>query len=194
MMSILVSTGAVGAAASTTNWLLCHVFREGTSSGNYAWQRWRQNWKNRTRRWVFLHSGTSCINGSWRLPLSYGHHGAPLLALKHTTISKDTMQQFYVVKTRKHFNYKCLYNHLGHNASTNLRAWWLPVAMVVQPTQSIGGNNNSTYTSYMSPLMAHALGLPCRQCSGMLWSGWKWGLIRLWTNHDFKSGIKPLLM
>ncbi len=36
--------------------------------------------------------------------------------------------------------------------------------------------------------MAHALGLPCLQCSGsgMLRSGWKLGLIRLQTNHDYK--------
>ncbi len=73
----------------------------------------------------------------------------------------------------------------------NHHAQWLPVAMVVPPTQSIGNNNNSTYMSYMSPLTAHALGLPYRKYSGMLGSGWKWGLIRLQTNHDFKSGIKP---
>jgi hypothetical protein len=49
------------------------------------------------------------------------------------------------------------------------------------------------YVMY-DPLTAHALGLPRRQYSGMLWSGWKWGLIRLQTNHYFKSGTKPLLI
>jgi hypothetical protein len=78
------------------------------------------------------------------------------------------MQQFYVAKTRKHFNYLRLDNNLGHNASTNCRAQWSPVAMALQPMQSIGGNNNGTYTSYISPLTAHALGLPCWQCAGML--------------------------
>ncbi len=194
MMSILVGIGAVGTAASMTNWSLCCVFQEWTSLGNDAWQRWQQNRRNRTRRQVFLHNGMLCIDGSWRLPSSYGCHGAPLPAPKHTTISKHAMQQFYVVKTRKHFNHQRLYDHWDHNASMNCCAWWSLVAMVIQPMQSIGGNNDGTYTSYISPLTAHALGLPCRQCSGMLWSGWKWGLIRLWSNHDFKSGIKPLLM
>ncbi len=54
---------------------------------------WQQNRRNRTRRQVFLHNWTSRINQSWWSPLSYGHHGAPLLALKHTTISNHTMQQ-----------------------------------------------------------------------------------------------------
>ncbi len=57
--------------------------------------------------------------------------------------------------------------------------------------QSIGGNNNSTYMSFMSPLMAHVLGLPCQQSSGMLWLGWNWGLVRLWQKHDSKSDILP---
>ncbi len=170
MMSILVGIRAIGGAALMTNWLLCHVFRAGTSLGNDAWRRGQQNRRNRTRRWVFLHDGTSCIDGSWRLPLSYGRHEAPIPAPKHITISNHTMQHFYVVKTRKHFNYYHLYDHLGHNVSINHCAWWSPVMMVVQPTQSIGGNNDGTYTSYMSPLTAHALELPCRQCSGMLWS------------------------
>jgi hypothetical protein len=34
-------------------------------------------------------------------PSSYGHHGAPLPAFKRTTISKQTMREDYVVKTRK---------------------------------------------------------------------------------------------
>jgi hypothetical protein len=38
--------------------------------------------------------------------------------------------------------------------------------MVVLPMQSIGGNNDGTYTLYMFPLMPRALGLACRPCSG----------------------------
>ncbi len=104
MMSIILGTGSIGAAASSTNWLLCRVFRAGTSLGNDAWRQWRQNRRNRTRRRVFLHDGTSCINGSLRSPLSHGRHGAPLPAFKHTTISKHTMRQDYVVKTRKKYH------------------------------------------------------------------------------------------
>ena len=47
---------------------------------------------------------TTCmidIDRRWRLPSSYGCHGAPLLAFKHTTINKHTMEEFYIVKTRK---------------------------------------------------------------------------------------------
>ena len=35
-----------------------------------------------------------------------------------------------------------------------------PVVMVVLPMQSISGNNNSTYTSYMVPLVTYMLRLP----------------------------------
>jgi hypothetical protein len=42
----------------------------------------------------------------------------------------------------------------------------LPVVMVVLPMQSIGGNNDGTYTLYMFPLTPRALGLACRPCSG----------------------------
>ena len=38
--------------------------------------------------------------------------------------------------------------------------------MVVLPMQSIGGNNDGTYTLYMFPLTPRALGLACRPCSG----------------------------
>jgi hypothetical protein len=100
-MSIIIGIGAVGAAALMPNWLLCHVVRTATSMGNDAWQRRGQNWRNKTVRLVFIHEGTSCINQSWQSSLSYGHHGAPLLAFKHTTISKHTMEQVYIVKTRK---------------------------------------------------------------------------------------------
>jgi hypothetical protein len=49
----------------------------------------------------FLQQVSLHIDQSWQSPLSYGHHGAPLPAFKHTTISKHTMQQDYDVKTRK---------------------------------------------------------------------------------------------
>jgi hypothetical protein len=38
------------------------------------------------------------------LPSSYGRHGAPLLAFKHTTINKHTMEEFFIVKTRKNYH------------------------------------------------------------------------------------------
>ncbi len=53
-----------------------------------------------------------------------------------------------------------------HDALTNRRAQSLPVVMVIRPTQSIGSNNSSTYTLYMSPLMARVLGLAHRPWSG----------------------------
>ncbi len=37
---------------------------------------------------------------------------------------------------------------------------------VVLPMQSIGGDNDGTYTSYMFPLTPRALGLAGRPCSG----------------------------
>jgi hypothetical protein len=100
-MSILVGIRAIGVAASTPNWLVCRVVRATTSLWNDAWWRLRQNRRNKTRRRVFLHDGTSRIDRSWRSPLSYGHDGASLPAFKHATISQHTMQQVYVVKTRK---------------------------------------------------------------------------------------------
>ncbi len=98
MMSILVGTGAISVAASTK--IVHRAALAGTSLGNNAWWRQQRNSRNRSRRQVFLHDGTLCINWSWRSPLFYRCHGASLLALKHTTISKHTMQQVYVVKTR----------------------------------------------------------------------------------------------
>ncbi len=103
-LSILVGIRAIGVAAFMPNWLLCCVVRATTSLENDVWWRWWQNRRNKTRRQVFLHDGTSCINWSWPLPLSYGHHGAPLLAFKHTAISQHTMEQVYVVKTRKNYH------------------------------------------------------------------------------------------
>ncbi len=100
-MSIIVSVGAIGAAASMPNWSLCRIVRSATSLGDdIVWRR-QKNWRNKTARLVFLHNGTSRINWSWQLPPSYGRHGAPLLAFKYTTISKHTMQQDYTVKTKK---------------------------------------------------------------------------------------------
>jgi hypothetical protein len=100
-MSIIVDIGAIGAAASTPNWLLCCIVRVATSLGNDAWSQQRQNRSKKSGRRRFLQQVSLHINLSWRLPLSYGHHGAPLPAFKHTTISKHTMQQDYIVKTRK---------------------------------------------------------------------------------------------
>jgi hypothetical protein len=42
----------------------------------------------------------------WRPPSPYGRHGAPPLALPHTTSSQHDAQQVYVVKTR---GYYCFY-------------------------------------------------------------------------------------
>ncbi len=100
-MSILVGIGAVGAAASTLNWSLCCVVWAATSLGNDAWRRRQQNWRKKSRKREILQQVSLHIDWSWRSPLSYGHHGAPLPALKHTTVSKHTMRQDYVVKTRK---------------------------------------------------------------------------------------------
>ncbi len=99
-MSIPPSIGAIGVAASTPNWLLCCIVQEGTSWGNDAWWWWRHNRRKRNRRWQFLQQASSYLERSWRSPSSYGCHGAPLPTFKHTTISKHTMQQDYVVKTR----------------------------------------------------------------------------------------------
>jgi hypothetical protein len=41
------------------------------------------------------------INQQWRSPLSYGRHGA---AFKHTTKTKHTMEEFYIVKSRKNYH------------------------------------------------------------------------------------------
>jgi hypothetical protein len=101
MMSIIVSIGAIGVAASMPNWLLCRVVRAATSLGNDAWWRQRQNRSKKSGRRQLLQQVSLHIDRSWRSPLSYGHHGAQLPAFKHTTISKHTMQQDYVVKPRK---------------------------------------------------------------------------------------------
>ncbi len=108
-MSIIAGIGAIGVAASMPNWLLCCVVRAATSLGNEARRqrrrrrrrRQQQNWRNKTARLVFLHDVTLRIDQSWRSPSSYGRHGAPLPAFKYTTISKHTMEQVYIVKTRK---------------------------------------------------------------------------------------------
>jgi hypothetical protein len=38
--------------------------------------------------------------------------------------------------------------------------------MVVPLMQSISGNNDGKYMSYMSPFTAGMLGLPCQPCAG----------------------------
>ncbi len=100
-MSIIVGIGAISAAASSNKWLFCHIVRAATPLGNDAWLRQRQNKRKKSGRRQFLQQVSSFLDRTWQSPLSYSHHGAPLLAFKHTTISKHTMQQDYIVKTRK---------------------------------------------------------------------------------------------
>ncbi len=69
--------------------------------GECVWQRWWQNRKKRNRRWQFIQQASLYLNQSWWLPSSYGHHGAPLPAFKHTAISKHTMEQVYMLKLEK---------------------------------------------------------------------------------------------
>jgi hypothetical protein len=148
-MSIPSGIGAIGSAASTPNWLLCCVVREGTSWGNDAWRRWRQNMRKRSKKWqflhdaIFLHQSIMAVNIILR-PL-WGH--APGNKAYNN-------QQTYYSKGQHYF-----YDYFWHDALTNCCAQSLPVVMVIRPTQSVGGNNSGTYTLYMSPLMAPVLGL-----------------------------------
>jgi hypothetical protein len=68
--SILVGSGATGAATSMPNWPLCNVVLAATSLENDVWWLWRQNRRNKTRRQVFLHDGTLRFDQLWRMPLS----------------------------------------------------------------------------------------------------------------------------
>jgi hypothetical protein len=45
------------------------------------------------------------IDRSWRSRSSYGCHEAPLPVFTHTTISKHTMRQVSIVKTRENYHY-----------------------------------------------------------------------------------------
>jgi hypothetical protein len=101
MMSIIVGIGAVSTAASSTNWLFCRVVRAATLLGNDAWLRRRQNRRKKSGRRWFLQQVSLFFDRTWRSPLSYSNYGAPLPAFKHTAISKHTMRQDYIVKTRK---------------------------------------------------------------------------------------------
>ncbi len=101
MMSIPAGIGAIGSAVSSPNRSLCCVVREGTLWWNDAWRRRRRNTRKKNRRWWFLQQASLYLDWSWRSPSSYRRHGAPLLAFKHTSISKHTMEQVYIVKTRK---------------------------------------------------------------------------------------------
>jgi hypothetical protein len=103
-MSIPSGIGAIGLAASTPNWLLCCILWEGTLWGNDVWQRWGQNRRKKSGRRQFQQQVSLHIDQSWRSPLSYGHHEAPLPAFRHTTISKHTMWQDYIVKTREKYH------------------------------------------------------------------------------------------
>ena len=66
-----------------------------------------------------------------------------------------------VIKTRKKYNYYYFYDHFV-DASTNRRVGSLWVAMVVLSMQSTDGDNDRTYTSYVSPLATREHGSPCR--------------------------------
>jgi hypothetical protein len=103
-MSIVVGIRAVGAAAFTSDWLLCCIVQAATSLGNDAWWQRRQNRRKKRGRRRFLQQVSLHIDRSWWSPSSYSHHGAPLPAFKHTIISKHTMRQDYVVKTRKKYH------------------------------------------------------------------------------------------
>ena len=46
---------------------------------------------------------------------------------------------------------------IKYDASANHRARCSPIMIVVPPMQSISGNNNGTYTSYMSPVRSRYL-------------------------------------
>ncbi len=130
------------------------------------WWWWRQNRRMRSEKWQFLHDANFCIDRSWQSMSSYGCYGVTLLATKHTTINKHTIQKNNIVKTRKKYCYYYFYDYFWHDALTNHRAQLLPVVMVIRPTQSIGGNNSGTYMLYMSPLMARVLGLAHRPWLG----------------------------
>jgi hypothetical protein len=54
---------------------------------------------------AFFYNEKKRIDRSWRSPSSYGRHGAPLPAPKHTTISQHATRQVNVVKTREYICY-----------------------------------------------------------------------------------------
>jgi hypothetical protein len=103
-MSIPSSIRAVGLAASLPNRLLCCVLREGTSWGKDAWCRWRWNRRKKSGRRQFLQHAQliSIKDGGRRHPMAaMGPHS---LAFKHKTINKHTMEEFYIIKTRKNYH------------------------------------------------------------------------------------------
>ena len=53
---------------------------------------------------------------------------------------------------------------LGHTRMRQKIVRCSPVAMAVPPMQSISGNNDGTYTSYICPLTARVLGLARLPC------------------------------
>ena len=101
--TMVVSFQAIVSAPSMPNRSLLHVHRFGTSWRHDTWWQCRRRQWNRSRRSSFLLNVNeiSCIDRSWRLPLSYDRHGAPLLAFKHTSILQHTMGQVGIIKTRK---------------------------------------------------------------------------------------------
>jgi hypothetical protein len=75
-MSIIIGIGAIGAAASMPNWLLCCIVWAATTLGNDAWWRWWQSWRNKITILVFLHDGTLCL-------INHGSHPCPMAAMGH---------------------------------------------------------------------------------------------------------------
>jgi hypothetical protein len=61
-------------------------------------------WEEEEREETIPTTCTIDIDQRWRSPSSYGRHGAPLPAFKHTSIDKHTMEEFYIIKTRKNYH------------------------------------------------------------------------------------------
>jgi hypothetical protein len=71
------------------------------------------------------------------------------------------MEEFYIVKTRKKLSLIMFIPYTKAQRIDESSGMFVAVVMVVLTMQSIGGNNNGTYTLYMFPLTSCALGLAC---------------------------------
>jgi hypothetical protein len=112
------------------NWVMMH----GGSGGNIGGIRSGDEFSYLTK----LCASINCDSRFLFLRLPWG----PAPSAK----AYNNQQTTYAIGLQLVFlDHKNLYNHLGHNALMNHCARWSPVAMVVPPTQSIGGNNNGTY-------------------------------------------------
>jgi hypothetical protein len=158
VVSIIVGIGAIGKAASTPNWSLCHIVRATTSLGNDAWRRRRQNWRNKTARLVFLHNGTLRIidHGSPPCPMATMRPHFQLLSIQQS--ANILWNRSKLLKLEKSCT-KAL-------CIDNCRACLLLGLIIVPLMQSIGSNNDSAYMLYMFSLTPCALGLACRPCLG----------------------------